>query len=147
MPTVDRARLTSLIERERATYSATHPTSAALNRSATHLLRGVPMTWMAKWSGGGAQPATDRRGGQRADAAGDYGDASDGGRRVGGRRADPQVRRTALVIHADRDGREPLGDQAGDRATEGLDLPLLLLGGTLAGNALSVTAMRATSAC
>jgi glutamate-1-semialdehyde 2,1-aminomutase len=52
MPTVDRTRLTSLVERERATYAATHPTSAGLNRSATHLLRGVPMTWMAKWSGG-----------------------------------------------------------------------------------------------
>jgi glutamate-1-semialdehyde 2,1-aminomutase len=52
MPTVDRTSLTSLVERERATYAATHPTSAALNRSATHLLRGVPMTWMAKWSGG-----------------------------------------------------------------------------------------------
>jgi glutamate-1-semialdehyde 2,1-aminomutase len=52
MPTVDRTRLRSLLERERATYTATHPTSAGLNRSATHLLRGVPMTWMAKWSGG-----------------------------------------------------------------------------------------------
>jgi glutamate-1-semialdehyde 2,1-aminomutase len=52
MPTVDRARLTFLIERERAAYTATHPVAAALNRSATHLLRGVPMTWMAKWSGG-----------------------------------------------------------------------------------------------
>ncbi len=52
MATVDRTRLASLIERERATYMATHPTSAALNQSATHLLRGVPMTWMAKWSGG-----------------------------------------------------------------------------------------------
>jgi glutamate-1-semialdehyde 2,1-aminomutase len=52
MPTVDRSRLTSLIERERAMYIATHPVAAGLNRSATHLLRGVPMTWMAKWSGG-----------------------------------------------------------------------------------------------
>ena len=52
MPTVDRTRLTSLVERERATYTATHPVAATLNRSATHLLRGVPMTWMAKWSGG-----------------------------------------------------------------------------------------------
>jgi glutamate-1-semialdehyde 2,1-aminomutase len=52
MPTVDRTRLTSLIERERATYVATHPVAAEMNRSATHLVRGVPMTWMAKWSGG-----------------------------------------------------------------------------------------------
>lgn len=52
MPTIDRARLTSLIERERATYTAMHPVALELNRSANHLLRGVPMTWMAKWSGG-----------------------------------------------------------------------------------------------
>ncbi len=52
MTTVDRHRLMSLIERERATYIATHPVAAELNRSATHLLRRVPMTWMAKWSGG-----------------------------------------------------------------------------------------------
>jgi len=52
MTTVDRHRLMSLIERERATYIATHPMAAELNRSATHLLRRVPMTWMAKWSGG-----------------------------------------------------------------------------------------------
>jgi glutamate-1-semialdehyde 2,1-aminomutase len=52
MPTVDRSRLASLIERERATYIATHPIAAELNQSAAHLLRRVPMTWMAKWSGG-----------------------------------------------------------------------------------------------
>jgi glutamate-1-semialdehyde 2,1-aminomutase len=52
MQTVDRTRLTSLLERERATYTDTHPVAAALSQSATHLLGGVPMTWMAKWSGG-----------------------------------------------------------------------------------------------
>jgi glutamate-1-semialdehyde 2,1-aminomutase len=52
MADLDRTRLTSLVERERATYAETHPVAATLNRSATHLLRGVPMTWMAKWSGG-----------------------------------------------------------------------------------------------
>ncbi|HEY5051508.1 MAG TPA: transaminase, partial [Acidothermaceae bacterium] len=49
---MDRSRLTSLIEGERAMYIATHPVAAAMNRSATHLVRRVPMTWMAKWSGG-----------------------------------------------------------------------------------------------
>jgi glutamate-1-semialdehyde 2,1-aminomutase len=52
MPNVDRTRLMSLIERERATYIATHPVARELNRSATHLVGRVPMTWMAKWSGG-----------------------------------------------------------------------------------------------
>ena len=52
MTTIDRHRLASLIERERATYTSTHRVAAELNRSATHLVGRVPMTWMAKWSGG-----------------------------------------------------------------------------------------------
>jgi len=52
MPTVERARLASLIERERGSYAAAHPKSAALFRAADHLFGRVPMTWMAKWSGG-----------------------------------------------------------------------------------------------
>jgi glutamate-1-semialdehyde 2,1-aminomutase len=48
-----RARLSTLIERERGAYRASHPRSAAafLN-SAENLLGGVPMTWMRMWSGG-----------------------------------------------------------------------------------------------
>jgi glutamate-1-semialdehyde 2,1-aminomutase len=52
MPVIERARLDSLIARERASYAAAHPRSAALFRAADHLFGRVPMTWMAKWSGG-----------------------------------------------------------------------------------------------
>jgi glutamate-1-semialdehyde 2,1-aminomutase len=49
---VDRARLGSLVARERASYAATHPGSSELFQAANHLFGRVPMTWMAKWSGG-----------------------------------------------------------------------------------------------
>jgi glutamate-1-semialdehyde 2,1-aminomutase len=52
MSVIDRHRLASLLQRERAAYTETHPTSKELNQSASHLLRRVPMTWMARWSGG-----------------------------------------------------------------------------------------------
>ncbi|MBK7624613.1 MAG: aminotransferase class III-fold pyridoxal phosphate-dependent enzyme [Kineosporiaceae bacterium] len=49
---IDRARLTTLIDAERATYAASNPRSAELFASAGHLFGRVPMTWMNKWSGG-----------------------------------------------------------------------------------------------
>lgn len=49
---IDRARLGELIERERERYRVTHPRSQELFESANHLFGRVPMTWMAKWSGG-----------------------------------------------------------------------------------------------
>jgi glutamate-1-semialdehyde 2,1-aminomutase len=52
MPSLDRARLASLTERERATYADTHPRSAELYAAADHLFGRVPMTWMNMWSGG-----------------------------------------------------------------------------------------------
>jgi glutamate-1-semialdehyde 2,1-aminomutase len=52
MATIDRERLGSLVARERATYTADHPTSAKLFGEAEHLFGRVPMTWMAMWSGG-----------------------------------------------------------------------------------------------
>ncbi len=53
MATLDRDRLAQLIGRERATYRAANPTSAAAFESAkASLFGGVPMTWMVKWSGG-----------------------------------------------------------------------------------------------
>jgi glutamate-1-semialdehyde 2,1-aminomutase len=52
MTTIDRPRLTALIARERAAYAAAHPQAQALFGSAGHLFGRVPMTWMAKWSGG-----------------------------------------------------------------------------------------------
>jgi glutamate-1-semialdehyde 2,1-aminomutase len=52
MPAIERARLGSLIARERASYAVAHPRSADLFGAADHLFGRVPMTWMAKWSGG-----------------------------------------------------------------------------------------------
>jgi len=48
-----RARLAELVSREREAYRARHPASAAAFAEAgTHLLGGVPMTWMRMWPGG-----------------------------------------------------------------------------------------------
>ena len=52
MAAIDRPHLDSLILRERASYAAAHPGSRALFETADHLFGRVPMTWMAKWSGG-----------------------------------------------------------------------------------------------
>lgn len=53
MSNLDRARLTSLIDAERATYAGNHPRSkAAFEAAKGSLFGGVPMTWMTKWSGG-----------------------------------------------------------------------------------------------
>ena len=52
MTSIDRERLAKLIERERATYAADHPTSKRLYDGAEHLFGRVPMTWMGMWSGG-----------------------------------------------------------------------------------------------
>lgn len=49
---IDRSHLLSLVERERASYATAHPRSAALFAAADNLFERVPMTWMAKWSGG-----------------------------------------------------------------------------------------------
>ena len=50
--TIDRTRLEALLEQERAAYAAAHPRAAELFAAAGHLFGRVPMTWMAKWSGG-----------------------------------------------------------------------------------------------
>jgi glutamate-1-semialdehyde 2,1-aminomutase len=52
VPVIDRSHLLSLVERERASYATAHPRSAALFAAADNLFERVPMTWMAKWSGG-----------------------------------------------------------------------------------------------
>ncbi len=49
---LDRAHLSTLLERERATYAANNPRSFALYEQGTNLFGKVPMTWMNKWSGG-----------------------------------------------------------------------------------------------
>jgi len=47
-----RHRLHRLITAEREQYADSHPGSRALFAEARHLIGGVPMTWMSKWSGG-----------------------------------------------------------------------------------------------
>ena len=48
---MDRDRLHALLEVERATHLERNPGSRAQFGSAAHLFTGVPMTWMANWSG------------------------------------------------------------------------------------------------
>lgn len=52
MPAIDRARLATLLERERDLHRERTPGSKAAFEAADHLFGGVPMTWMNKWSGG-----------------------------------------------------------------------------------------------
>src|SRR5580692_7278854 len=53
LATIDRDRLSALIGRERAAYRARFPASRqAFAAAGTHLLGGVPMTWMRMWPGG-----------------------------------------------------------------------------------------------
>jgi glutamate-1-semialdehyde 2,1-aminomutase len=49
---IDRERLESVLEAERAEHRRRTPASLAAFEAADHLLGGVPMTWMNKWSGG-----------------------------------------------------------------------------------------------
>jgi glutamate-1-semialdehyde 2,1-aminomutase len=51
-PTLDRARLATLMAREEQAFIDAHPRSAALfERAKAALLDGVPMNWMIKWPG------------------------------------------------------------------------------------------------
>ena len=84
----------------------------------------------------GHRPRADGRGGDPADrrARRHHHDAADRGRRVGRRGAAAPVRPAAVVVHPDRDRRQPLGGPAGPagyRPTQDPDLRLLLprLGG------------------
>lgn len=52
MTTIDSARLTELLARERSIHAQRNPASRALYDRADHLFGRVPMTWMNKWSGG-----------------------------------------------------------------------------------------------
>ncbi len=52
MPTIDRTRLQSLMQREQQRFVNDRPKSKALfDRAGKSLLGGVPMNWMAKWAG------------------------------------------------------------------------------------------------
>ncbi|WP_155370572.1 transaminase [Catellatospora vulcania] len=52
MTTLDRSRVSALVDRERDAYRAGHPESLRVHERAEHLFGRVPMTWMSKWSGG-----------------------------------------------------------------------------------------------
>ena len=49
---IDRNRLATLFDRERAEFVRTHPKSKATYENASHLFGSVPMTWMNKKAGG-----------------------------------------------------------------------------------------------
>ena len=52
MRTIDRSRIRTLMERERATFRERHPRSGELAQEAkASLLYGVPMNWMVRWPG------------------------------------------------------------------------------------------------
>ena len=52
MPTIDRTRLASLMQREQQRFIDDNPKSKALfERAGKSLLGGVPMNWMVKWAG------------------------------------------------------------------------------------------------
>ena len=68
---VDRARLGSLIERERERFAAEHPRSRELFEQAqVNLLGGVPMSWMVMWPGGHPIFAVEASGASITDADG-----------------------------------------------------------------------------
>ena len=52
MTEIDRVRLQSALEEERAAYASRSPRSRELYEQADHLFGRVPMTWMNKWAGG-----------------------------------------------------------------------------------------------
>lgn len=52
MAPIDRRRLATLLEAERAEHRTRTPASRAAFEAADHLFGRVPMTWMNKWSGG-----------------------------------------------------------------------------------------------
>jgi glutamate-1-semialdehyde aminotransferase len=52
MPSIDRSRIATLMERERQTFRDRHPRSGELEEQAKpSLLFGVPMNWMIRWPG------------------------------------------------------------------------------------------------
>jgi glutamate-1-semialdehyde 2,1-aminomutase len=52
MTRIDRPRPGALMADEMARFESAHPGSRALSRrSASSLLGGVPMSWMARWAG------------------------------------------------------------------------------------------------
>ena len=67
---MDRTRLRTLADRERAAYAERHPRSAAAYGRAGHLFGRVPMTWMNKTAGGFPVYADRARGARLTDIDG-----------------------------------------------------------------------------
>lgn len=72
MTNIDRARLTTLIDRERALHVQRNPRSAEAFASAGHLFGRVPMTWMNKWSGGFPMYLAEAHGNRITDIDGNH---------------------------------------------------------------------------
>lgn len=71
MKTVDRARITSMMTREKERFVEEHPRSRALHEQASHsLLSGVPMNWMTRWPGDFPVFAVEATGARLRDADG-----------------------------------------------------------------------------
>jgi glutamate-1-semialdehyde 2,1-aminomutase len=71
MQLVDRARIDSLMTRERKRFSEEHPRSHALHEQASRsLLSGVPMNWMTRWPGDFPVFVVDATGARLRDADG-----------------------------------------------------------------------------
>ena len=67
---IDRARLATRLQAERATHAERTPRSRALFDAADHLFGRVPMTWMNKWSGGYPLYLEEARGNRITDVDG-----------------------------------------------------------------------------
>jgi len=67
---MDRARLSALLEAERDNHRDRNPGSLAQFNGARHLFTGVPMTWMANWSGKFPLAAAGARGNRVTDIDG-----------------------------------------------------------------------------
>lgn len=70
MSALDRDRLATLSDQERARYRAQHPASWALYEGGQHLFGRVPMTWMNKWAGGFPLGFSSARGAELVDLDG-----------------------------------------------------------------------------
>jgi glutamate-1-semialdehyde 2,1-aminomutase len=70
MVTIDRNRIKVLVERELAEFETQNPGSRRIHEQATHLVGGVPMTWMNKWSGGFPLAFREARGNRITDVDG-----------------------------------------------------------------------------
>ena len=70
-PTIDRPRLTRLLDAERDRFVTTHPQSARAAAAASeHLLAGVPMAWMRRWPGAFPLFVAEAQGGRFVDVDG-----------------------------------------------------------------------------